>query len=606
MRLGTIPLYRILIIICLLCIAFLLLISAFSGGSGQSGTMPVRILGTYSVDGGEPQILSENTEIDGASLHSVKISGYFSLNIPKDYILMFHADNIRVLIKINGNEVYRFGEKESVPVFSKTAGNAWGKYISPGIAEADKVEITLENVYAGMVANVFDEFLNNMSFGHGNELYETVLQNKMPSMLFGFIISIIGVIVLITCAVAKFLKMPGMERGITLSCVTIAGGLWIFIDGGYPYVALLFGNPFLFNLIDVLQLFTMPVVFILFIYTCLENKNAKKIAGVLTCISLAVLTAAVVLQIAGLFDLYELQGWTIILSIAIVLSSILLMGYEAVRLKNRQTFLILLSWLPFFITAGMEITNYYFKFMPERAALKYGFAASVLLQFIHFVRIIHNNVEKNKKTVQLEYDLLQSRIAVMLSQIQPHFLINTLNDIRFLYRESPGRAEDALVSFTKYLRGNMDSLNQVDTVPFTQELDHLKQYIAIEQIRFGERLKIIFDLGGMDFFIPVLTIQPLVENAIRHGVTQKREGGTVTVRTYEDEDNYIVEVRDDGDGYDVSVPKEDGQSHNGIQNVLSRLQNLCGGSLEIISRLGMGTCALVRIPKERRNENHCG
>lgn len=601
MRLGKIPLYRILIIICLLCIIILILISAFSGEGGQAGTMmPVHITGTYSVDGGEPQKLAENTEIDNNELHTVIIYGHFSTNIPKNYVLMLHADNIRVLIKINGNEIYHFGEKESTPSFSKTAGNTWGKYISPGITESDEVEITLENVYTGTVSNVFSELMNDMSFGHGNELYETILQKKMPSMLFGFIIFIIGITVLIICLVARFLKMPGMKRGIALSCVTIAGGVWIFIDGGYPYVALLFENPFLFNTIDVLQVFTIPVVFALFIYTCLENKKAKKIAEILACISLGVLTVAVGLQITGLYDLYELQSWAVALSIGVGLFFIMLLGYEAFQLKNRQSLFILLSWLPFFVTAAMEITNYYFKFMPERSAIKYGFALSVLLQFIHLIRILRSNVEKNKKTAQLEYELLQSRIAVMLSQIQPHFLFNTLNDIRFLYRESPGQAEEALVSFTRYLRGNMDSLNQTDLVPFTQELDHLKHYIAIEKIRFGERLEVVFELGCTEFFIPVLTIQPLVENAIRHGVTKKRVGGTVTIRTCEDADYYNIEVRDDGIGYDASLPKKDGQSHNGIQNVLSRLQSMCGGSLEITSRIGEGTCAWMRIPKEKK------
>jgi two-component system LytT family sensor kinase len=601
MRLGKTPLYRILIIICLLCIIILISISAFSGYGGQAGTMmPVHIIGTYSVDGGEPQKLTENTEIDIKELHTVIINGHFSTDIPKDYVLMFHADNVRVSIEINGNEIYRFGGKDSTPLFSKTAGNTWGKYISPGITESDEAKITLENVYTGTVSNVFNEFMNDMSFGHGNELYETILQNKTPSMLFGFIILIIGITVLITCVVARFLKMPGMKRGIALSCLTIAGGLWIFIDGGYPYVALLFENPSLFNTIDVLQVFTIPVVFALYVYTYLENNKVKKIAEILTCISLAVLTVAVVLQITGLYDLYELQSWAVALSIGVGVFFILLLGYEAFQLKNRQSLFILLSWLPFFAAATMEITNFYFKFMPERSAIKYGFALSVLLQFIYLIRVLRSNVEKNKKTVQLEYELLQSRIAVMLSQIQPHFLFNTLNDIRFLYRESPGQAEEALVSFTRYLRGNMDSLSQTDLVPFTQELDHLKHYIAIEQIRFGERLKVVFELGCMEFFLPVLTIQPLVENAIRHGVTKKREGGTVTIHTSEDAENYNIRVYDNGVGYNAFLPKEDGQSHYGLQNVLSRLQSMCAGGLEIESRIGEGTCAWVRIPKEKQ------
>lgn len=607
MRLRKIQIYHILIFICLISIASLICIFASNGGNKQTRTVvPIRIAGSYSIDGQEPKKLTEDTGIDNKALHDVKITGHFSSGIPEGWVLMLRLDNIRASISINSREVYSFGTEESTPDFSKTSGNTWGFYISPGITEADEVEIVLRNIYAGTITNVFNEFLNGLSCGHGFELYQTMIRDKMPLILFGFVIFVTGMIAFVICAVAGLLKAPGMGRGMALACVTMTGGIWISIDGGYPYVSLLFDNPLLFNAIDVLQVFVISVVLMIFTFTCLENKTAKKIAGTISEASLVLLTFAVLAQIVGLYDLYEIQNWAVAVGFMVALASVVLLAYEALIQKHRQVLFILLSWLPLFVSAFSEVLNYYVRFMPERTTIKYGFTLSVLLQFIQLVRVIRQNVNRAKNASRLEYELLQSRMAVMLSQIQPHFLFNTLNDIRFLYRESPDQAENALVSFTRYLRCNMDSLNQVDLVPFEQELSHLKNYVAIEEIRFGERLKVVFDIGCTRFSLPVLTLQPLVENAIRHGINKKREGGMVTVRTFEDADDFIIEVHDDGAGFDRSSLNEEDRSHNGINNVRARLKSMCGGSLEITSCIGEGTISLVHIPKEMQNENTCG
>ena len=145
----------------------------------------------------------------------------------------------------------------------------------------------------------------------------------------------------------------------------------------------------------------------------------------------------------------------------------------------------------------------------------------------------------------------------------------------------------------------MDSLNHTGPVPLEQEINHVKNYVNIEKIRFGDRLKVVFEISCTQFFVPVLTIQPLVENAIRHGVMKKREGGTVIVRTFENDSHLGIEVSDDGVGFDPSAFSEDETTHTGIHNVRMRLCSMCGGSLTIQSYIGEGTTSLIQIPKER-------
>lgn len=199
-----------------------------------------------------------------------------------------------------------------------------------------------------------------------------------------------------------------------------------------------------------------------------------------------------------------------------------------------------------------------------------------------------------------ELELAEMRISVMLSQIHPHFLYNALTTIKGLCATDPERAEKAVDSFSAFLRGSMNSLTARELIPFSQELAHCKNYLELEQLRFGERLKVVYDLPAEDFLIPTLTLQPIVENAVRHGVTKRREGGTLWIRTRETDRGWSITVTDDGVGFDPQEKREDGDSHAGIANVRTRLSGQCGGGLTLRSEPGAGTTVEISIPKRRR------
>ena len=204
-------------------------------------------------------------------------------------------------------------------------------------------------------------------------------------------------------------------------------------------------------------------------------------------------------------------------------------------------------------------------------------------------------VEAEKRAMELK--LQESQISIMLSQIQPHFLYNTLNSIYQLCETNPMRARSLVNSFSEYLRNNLSSLEEPELIPFETELSHVNTYLDIEKVRFEDTLEIEYDIKCVDFSLPVLTVQPIVENAVKHGTSKKRGGGAVRISTDEDEENYIVTVSDTGCGFDPTKPKDDGKRHVGIENVRQRLINMCGGTLTIESEVGIGTLATIIIPK---------
>ncbi len=203
----------------------------------------------------------------------------------------------------------------------------------------------------------------------------------------------------------------------------------------------------------------------------------------------------------------------------------------------------------------------------------------------------------SKVMKERELQLTRNQIAIMLSQFQPHFLYNALETIQYLCDTNPELAGRTIESFAKYLRGNMDSLDAKTSIPFEKELSHLKFYLNIEKLRFPD-VKIVYDIKVAKFSLPALTLQPLVENAIRHGVNKRKEGGTITVATFEVDGKYQIIISDDGVGFDTTAAPNEGRSHIGIKIVRERLIAMRGGSMEIQSEINVGTTIKITLPKE--------
>lgn len=210
---------------------------------------------------------------------------------------------------------------------------------------------------------------------------------------------------------------------------------------------------------------------------------------------------------------------------------------------------------------------------------------------------VRRSTDIEKTLVQKELALSESNNSLVLSQIQPHFLYNALTSIYRLCDVKPEAAKEAVSNFSKYLRGNLDSIKQTKMISFADEMKHLQAYLYLEKIRYGDYLEVRYDIEATEFFIPPLTVQPLVENAVNHGVSDLPDGGCVTVSAHEEPDHYEIRVSDNGVGFDPETSPSDGRSHVGISNVRSRLGIMCHGTLDIKSAPENGTTAIIKIPK---------
>lgn len=222
------------------------------------------------------------------------------------------------------------------------------------------------------------------------------------------------------------------------------------------------------------------------------------------------------------------------------------------------------------------------------------YAVAFLLYYLIIHVYISQQVNEEK-----DIKLREQRLSMMLSQIQPHFLYNTLNTITALCRINPKLAEETTVKFSKYLRENMYSMGKADTHPFEQELEHIKIYLEIEKLRFGDRLNVEYHIEATDFEVPVLALQPIVENAVKHGICKRVEGGTIRIETRKSGNDRIIVIADNGEGFDTSDIYSDGKPHIGIFNANERLKNTLKTEMEISSLVGVGTEVTIIIPGKK-------
>ena len=200
---------------------------------------------------------------------------------------------------------------------------------------------------------------------------------------------------------------------------------------------------------------------------------------------------------------------------------------------------------------------------------------------------------------QIEQDLCQQReiaqqrASIMVLQMRPHFIYNTMTSIYCLCSQDPEKAQQVVMDFTTYLRKNFTAVASAAPIPFSSELEHTRAYLAVEQAQYSKSLTVEYDTPHTFFRVPPLTLQPIVENAVKHGRDPNAGPLHISIRTRKTDTGSEITVSDNGCGYD---PADDSEPHIALKNIRQRLELMCGGSLTITPNDGGGTTVTVTIP----------
>ena len=355
-------------------------------------------------------------------------------------------------------------------------------------------------------------------------------------------------------------------------------------------------NAFIITFYTIFYVFNNIEVLLLFYYArtyISVGVDAKRLLSIVNIVTFSVFVLLDIINIfTGIF--FTAQGGVYLRSKTMIISQ----GYQFIMF----TIIVVVSILNKKLNIREKIAFCLYCVLPLIAIViqniykgyAIGYASIIVAIEVLFLFL---SVQRDIELAKEEEKNKDAQIKIMLSQIKPHFVYNSLSAISTLITIDSQKAQEELDRFTNYLRANLSSLTDTKGILFSDELKHIETYVELEKMRFKDRINVVYDIGAKDFVIPPLTIQPIVENAIRHGVLKKLEGGTVTIKTQEVPTAYIIEITDDGVGFKMEDVDFDSNLHFGMNNIKYRLKTMCDADVVIDSEVGKGTKIRVVIYK---------
>ena len=577
----------------------------------------VRFEGEYRIGEGEWQPIVEGEHIP-ASKGDIYLRGAFRMIAPdtnKPLKLLSAGTTVYLYFNhLSGSAVDPSGntrrfDAEHEMIGEDACAAMWSGYTVPQPNEQDgssEVLFVLHNPHSYGNENAVDDFLEYMSIAPASLLEKQMLEKGEQERTVGLVIAISSVIVLGIAAFSTIIHIKYSKEIWLIGLVTFFAGGYFLFDA---FAVSMWSSPNIVNT-RALGLFMMFYMFFIIALSVTTLRNTQKQIATVTLIATAgVMLFCILVSFSDKVKFYDTWGlWAALESGAVaVIIACLLSSLKNASLPLKLSYIagtVLLAVFPLDALATL-LGWWEGGFGSKRLFIVFFVVALVMV-----LRVIPSHINSAIKAKQLEaeqqalrLELQESRISIMLSQMQPHFIFNTLNTIYHLCEINPDIARSTISSFSEYLRNNIDTLGQSDMIAFEKEFSFVRTYLDIEKVRFDDELEINFDIGVTSFKLPVLTVQPLVENAVKHGTSKKKGAAELYISTRETELFYEIVIRDTGVGFDPSDYTDDGHKHIGISSVKQRLANLCDGTLQIESELGKGTTATVRIPKKDGTEN---
>ncbi len=596
-------------IIGTICIIFLALALLWHGNANSMQAVPALVAevyfdGEYRIADGQWQEIEKGKHISSTE-GDVTLRGNFHLVTPDGEYIGIYTDSIPIALYTNHiNLTFYEGENETYktdvedPQYGASACHeGWAAHVLTSESE-EPIEIRIHNPHRFGNENAIDQMLSRTALWTGVEFEKGALESGKTQRDIGLLFSIISLIILGTALFSILIHIKNSKIIWLFGTVILFAGTYLSYsaDGVSFWHESVVSNTTILGCSMMFYMFFLSVAIVHFL------KGTKTIGTIIATLLGA--ANAVLLVMPIVTDMLFYDTWPYWAGIQII-ANIILLGcviWEFFVTKGKERWLYLGSVLPL-IAFCLDVIMTALGLWEGGVSSKYVFVLIFIVAIVVVLRVIPNGINALSKARELETEkivlnaqLTESRMSTMMSQIRPHFIYNTLGSIEQLCSIDPPKAGELVHNFAKYLRGNFGELDNPKPILMSQEMEHVHHYIHIENVRFPD-MTFSFEMNSNDFPIPALTIQPLVENAIKHGLMKLPKGGTIRVVSFETDTHYCVSVVDDGVGFDTGKLLDD-RNHVGIRNIRERLHAMVDGTLEIESRVGAGTKVLIKIPKE--------
>ena len=598
---------------------FLLLLLAvvllwFTGSNSNQAlgatTAQVRFEGEYRLGSGPWQEITAETHIP-ATRGDITLRGNFHLYSPagehigifkENTLLAFYTDHIALTFLEDGIP-YTIDHEN--PLFGASAcGVDWTahSFSSDG---TNPIEILIHNPHRFGNENAIDDMLAHVAIWGNIDFEKDILDSGRTQRNIGLLFVVVSFILLGSALFSALLHIQTSHMIRLLGATILSAGIYLAYSAP--------GVSFWSELIVVnTNILGFSMMFYMLFISCLITSflHRTKRIGTITTAVLGISDGIYfLLPIAAPIHFYDTWLFWVITQSAANLILFVCLIKECIIASGTE------RWIH--IGMALPIIAFEADVLATASGLWEGGHISGYVFFILFIaalfvvlRLIPESINAAEKAKELEMhrsrieaekniveaELKESRISLMLSQIRPHFIYNTLGTIERMCLKDPQKAFDLVRNFSLYLRGNFSELDSVTPIRFAEELKHVEYYANIEKVRFPD-MNIEYDVEATDFVLPALSVQPLVENAIKHGLMRLECGGTVVIRSYETPAHFCVEVKDNGVGFDTNLPLDE-KKHVGLRNIRERLKVMVNGELILESQKDVGTTAIIMIPKE--------
>lgn len=566
----------------------------------------VRFEGEYRIADGPWQKIVDGEHIP-ATKGDVTLRGNFHMLTPDgEYVgiydgvvpIALYTDHISLTIYEGENEPYVMDMEN--PLFGDSAcGINWTAHTFIG-ENTEPIEILIHNPHSFGNDTAIDELLSNTALWANIDFEKGVLDSGESQRNMGIFFMIVALALLGIALFSTLIHIKNSKLLWLFGLVILFAGIYFtYSASGVSF----WSDSRVSNTIAVRSAMMLYMLFLsmAIVYFLISSKKVGMIAVI--CLSVADALLFVLPMVTDLYFYDTLCCWIVIQLIA----NVILLGClakDCSSKKSKSNWRYIGAILPL-IAFGVDVV------MTANGSWKggmlsgYTFVVLFAVAMVVVLRIIPRGINDAARAKELETEktalnaqLAESRISTMMSQIRPHFIYNTLGSIEQLCDIDPEKAGELVHNFAKYLRGNFGELDNPRPILMSQEMAHVQYYVSIERVRFPD-MTFSFEMDSNDFHIPALTIQPIVENAIKHGLMKLPKGGTIRVASYETVSHYCVCVEDNGVGFDTNELLDE-RKHVGIRNIRERLKAMVEGTLEIESTVGVGTKVLITIPKEVR------
>ena len=494
---------------------------------------------------------------------------------PGGNVFFYLRHNI-VNLEIDGREVVDTGETADKWHIGHTPGGYWIKVPIRSEYNGKKMTLKLTPVYK----NVADDAPELLVIDRQMLIHAIVLPKEGLVCILSSTAIIMGLLLILLSLIIG-LDAYGRRKVFYLGAIAVTAGIWKL--SGQSILPLIFdyyGRQKLLWYIGSMA-YMLMLVLSLRLLDVLHGEENNLISRLCTIIAAASMLIILILQILGLVDLHDA---TIPFGICVSILHLITLFQKPGKSE--------LLWLiPTFVTFGID----------GLFLFKTGSIRDMPLLIIWIILnligrgfwYLKKSVLHERQLLKQEEELRYARMQTMINEIRPHFIFNTLSSISMLCDTDPQRAMEITANFNNYLQASFTAIAKKEPVPFETELAHTKAYLNVEKALYIDKLTVDYDTEYTDFCLPPLTLQPIVENSVKHGIKQTHEPEHIVIRTRKASGGAEVIVEDNGPG--ITTDSADSSGHVGLKNVTERLKIMCGGNISIGVRPGGGSVVTIHV-----------